>query len=119
MKDALTALERRFAVKADVSDIGLAMDAAYARQIVRELKSVREEFVHEYFSTTFDYANVTAMLRLKRMKAPKDVYQRAMLEGGRIEMLSLMHAYDMDDDEAIAYLTRGRYSREIGAAYEY
>ena len=63
---------------------GFLLDGAYARQIEQELKDVKEEFVHRYFRALFDFINVSALIRLKRLDAGKELMERTLLPGGFI-----------------------------------
>lgn len=119
MKEALEELDRRFSVKVDVSDIPLILDRAYASQITRELENVKEEFVHEFFRATFDFANIGSVIRLKRVSAGKDVFDRALLPGGSIALHTLKKAYDVSLEDAMNMLSRGKYQRELSVALEY
>ncbi len=118
MADALEELDRRFAVRQDASLIGLTLDRAYAAQVNRELADVREGFVRAFFALTFDFANLTAFLRLRRIGAGRDVLARAMLPGGNLPEELLKRAYEAPADEGFAMLARGPLQRELAAAYD-
>lgn len=119
MRLALIELDKRFAVRPDASLIGLTLDAAYGAQIVRELESVKEPFVHEFFAVLIDFANVGAVLRLKRANVGRDVFERAFIPGGSISKDALRRAFEMTVEDAQLALARGKYAHELTAAFEY
>lgn len=119
MAQALEELDRRFAVKEDASLIGLVLDKAYAAQITKALADVKEGFVKEFFSLTFDFANITAFLRLRRMNAGKDMLDRALLQGGTIPLELFKKAFEVSVDDGFVMLSRGKYQRELSVAYDY
>ena len=118
MADALEELDRRFCRPARCVLIGLTLDRAYAAQVNRELEDVREGFVRAFFALTFDFANLTAFLRLRRIGAGRDVLARAMLPGGNLPEELLKRAYEAPADEGFAMLARGPLQRELAAAYD-
>lgn len=118
MRQALEELDRHFAVKKDVSLIGLTLDRAYAQQVMRELEGEKEEFVKAFFEASFDFDNVSALIRLKRAGAPKELFSRAMLPGGSISLSSLKKAIEMNIEDMLLYLSKGKYQRELTGAFE-
>ena len=119
MAQALEELDRRFAVKEDPSLIGLTLDRAYAAQVSRELQDVKESFVREFFSLTFDFANLTAFLRLRRINAGRDLLEKAYLSGGSIPAALFQKAFETTVDDGFSMLIRGPQQRELAAAYDY
>lgn len=119
MKAALTEIDRRFAVKVDVSLIGLLLDGAYARQIERELKDVKEEFVHRYFRALFDFINVSALIRLKRLDAGKELMERTLLPGGDLSFDYLREAYELSMEEMLNLLEKSAYQKEMTPGLEH
>lgn len=119
MREALTAIEKRFSIKPDISYISFALDAAYAKEVTRRAAATKDKNVIEFYRCIFTMNNVTAVLRLKRAGADREVYAQCLTEGGETDMFSLLHTYDMAEDEAMAYLARGSRGRDIAAAYDH
>ena len=119
MEAALTEIDRRFAVKVDVSLIGLLLDGAYARQIERELKDVKEEFVHRYFRALFDFINVSALIRLKRLDAGRELMERTLLPGGDLSFDYLREAYELSMEEMLNLLEKSVYQKEMTPGLEH
>jgi len=119
MRDAVKDLEKHFVVKPDVSLIDITLDAAYSKQVARELKQIDDAFVREYFSAYFDFINIAATVRLKRTGAPREIFERALMYGGSIDRQTLKRAYDIGIAELSAYLARGNYREKVIEAFEY
>lgn len=119
MAKALIEIDKRFAASIDVSLIGLLLDSAYAAQVTRELKDIKEEYVHEYFAAEFDFSNISALIRLKRADAGKELLERAILPGGNIKKDTLRRAYEMGAEEMMEFLLKSQYRKQLSVGFEY
>ena len=119
MAEALTELDRRFAIHPDAALIGLLLDGAYARQIERELKQVEDKSVHAFYRATFDFLNLATLVRLKRREAGRDQLLETLLPGGGIPTQELMSAYDQDMEDMLSFLGNRYYQKELRPALDY
>lgn len=118
MTNALQYIDKQFAVAADPSVIGVALDRAYAKEIRDLVGQMKCELVSSYFTVYFDVSNIIAMLRVRAASAPKDTFERAFLKGGRIEKRTLLDAFDMPDESVLAAAGRGGYAALLADAFE-
>lgn len=119
MRTALNELEKRFAVKPDVSLIGLFLDAAYSKEVARVLEDVDDLFVKQYFAALFDFSNIILLIRMKRANTPKDIFEKSMFAGGTIDATVLKRAYDMDEKDLKDVFAKGAYEKGLTTAFDY
>ncbi len=118
IKKALGYIDRQFAIAADPSVIGVALDRAYAKEIRDLTAQMNNELVTTYFTVYFDLSNIIAMLRVRASGASKDTFDRAFLKGGRIEKRTLLNAFDLPDENVLSAAGRGGYAAILADAYE-
>ncbi len=118
MTDALKYIDKQFAVAADPSVIGVALDRAYAKEIRDLVAQMKNELVTEYFTVYFDLSNILALLRVRAAGAPKETFDRAFLKGGRIEKRTLLDAFDLPNESVLAAAGRGGYTAILSGAFD-
>jgi V/A-type H+-transporting ATPase subunit C len=84
MTAALHYIDRRFAVAADASIIGIALDRAYAKEIRGLLKEMGDPLVTEYFQAFFDLSNFIALMRVRKSGYGKESFERVFVKGGTV-----------------------------------
>lgn len=114
MKEALLYIDKQFAIAADASIIGVAMDRAYAKEIEMLTEQMDDPLVSAYFEAFFDMTNIIALLRVRAAGAGKEAYERACLRGGHISKRTLMDAFDAADDVVVA---KGGYASIFADAF--
>lgn len=118
MKEALLSIDRQFSVKEDVSLIGLYLDAAYAEQLIRIVKDVKENFVKEYIMSYADFVNVLSYIRLRLLSLGKDILKKVLIKGGKIGERTFFDAFDIAWDSVPIYFARRDYEKSLNTAFE-
>ncbi|MEZ4357725.1 MAG: V-type ATPase subunit [Eubacteriales bacterium] len=118
MKEALLLLDRQFSVKEDVSLIGLYLDAAYATQLLRIVKDVKEDFIKEYITAYIDFTNVLSYIRLRILNSGKDMLFKVLIKGGKIGEKMFLDLFNTDWDSVAGYLARQGYEKPLKTAFE-
>ncbi|MFA5674908.1 MAG: V-type ATPase subunit [Christensenellales bacterium] len=117
MKEALTYIDSQFAVAADASIVGVALDRAYAKDVTRQTQKLGNPLVSEYFRVFFDLTNIIALLRVRASKADKAVFERAYLYGGEISRRVLSDAFETADESFLSSAAKGAYSSVLAEAF--
>lgn len=118
MKEALSYIDKQFAIATDPSIIGVALDRAYAKEIAALVEKMDDPLVKDYFTAYFDLSNIIAMLRVRAAGAPKDTFERAILKGGKLDKSTLLDAFDTSDEGFVAAAAKGKYADIIAGAFE-
>ena len=118
MKEAMQFIDKRFAVAADASVVGVAMDRAYAKQIEELLPQLGDELVTKYFNAFFDISNITAFMRVRASGHTKESFEAACLHGGTINKRTFSDAFDLADESVPAALAKGDYTAVLAPAFE-
>lgn len=107
MKEALSYIDNQLAAAPDASIVAVALDRAYAKDIMRLVKRLGFALVTEYFQAFFDLTNIIALLRVRAASASKAYYDRAHLKGGKLSKRMLLDAFDIADDGFLAAAAKG------------
>ena len=124
LPDTMTAglhyIDRKFAVAADASVIGIALDRAYAKEIRGLLGELGDPLVTEYFQTFFDLSNFIALMRVRASDYGRESFERVFVKGGTIDRYVFVKAFDVADENILA-ATLGSDTRRVlaGAFAEY
>lgn len=117
MHKALISLDRQFAVKEDVSLIGLYLDSAYAAQIQRCLKNVKSDFIKDYMRAFADFTNVISFIRLRLLNFGKEMLKRVYISGGRFEEKTFMELYEASFVSLSRFFAKNEYEKPMNAAF--
>lgn len=117
MKEALAYIDRQFAIAADASIVGVALDRAYAKEIESLTLKLSDPLVSAYFTAYFDMTNIIALLRVRAAKADKATFDRACLRGGNISKRTLTDAFDVSDDAFLPAVGAGGYTDILADAF--
>ncbi len=117
MKEALYYIDSQFAVAADASIVGVALDRAYAKDVLHHTEKLGNTLVSEYFQAFFDLTNIIALLRVRVLKAEKASFERAYLYGGKISKRELSDAFDAADESFLSSAAKGGYADVLAEAF--
>lgn len=117
MTAAMVELDKAFTVRPDISLVDMTLDRAYSLEVKRRLEEVKESFVHQYYAAFFDYANMFAVIRVKRVGGGKDMLEKALMECGAIPLSMMRKAFEMSEDEMLTFFADCKY--HPSAAIEY
>ena len=118
MKEAMQFIDKRFAVAADASIVGVAMDRAYAKQIKELLEQFDDELVRKYFEAFFDLSNIINFMRVRVSKHSKESFEDTYMHGGKIDKRTFSEAYDLADESVPAALAKGDYWAVLSPAFD-
>ena len=118
MKEAMLFIDKRFAVAADASVVGVAMDRAYAKQIEELLPQLCDELVTKYYNAFFDISNITTFMRIRQSGHTKESFEDTYLHGGTIDKRTFSDAFELADESIPAALAKGEYSAVLAPAFE-
>ncbi|MEL7609343.1 MAG: V-type ATPase subunit [Bacillota bacterium] len=118
MKEALISLDRQFSVKEDVSLIGVFLDSAYARQLQRAVKGVRDGFIKDYMAAYADITNVISFIRLRLLNMGKETLKKVFIEGGAFEEKAFFEAFESGLDSISHYFAKRGFERSLNAAFD-
>jgi V/A-type H+-transporting ATPase subunit C len=118
MTDALTYIDKQFAIETDPSVIGVALDRAYAKEIRDLVAEMKNDLVTQYFTVYFDISNIIALMRVRAAGAAKETFERAFLKGGSLEKRTLLDAFDLPDESVLTAAGRGGYASILADAFE-
>lgn len=88
-----TALET-FSRSRDPQEIDIILDKACFADMLSEAEKLENDFVSEYLSLLIDLANMSALVRLRRMKQQRAAFSGIFIEGGKVNRSKLEAAYD-------------------------
>ncbi len=117
MKEALQYIDKQFAVAADVSIIGVALDRAYAKEIEILLPQMNDTLVTEYFSAYFDMANIIVFMRVRSSGHSKESFDNAYLRCGNIEKRVFSDAFELADESIFGTVVKGAFATALSPAF--
>ncbi|MGE5496346.1 MAG: V-type ATPase subunit [Burkholderiales bacterium] len=117
MKDALGAIDKQFAVAADVSVVGSMLDRAYSKEVSELVRELGNELVSRYFTAYFDLSNIIAFMRVRAFYG-RDSFDNAFLEGGSIDKKTFIDAFELSDENVLSAVVKGEYARVLSGAVE-
>jgi V/A-type H+-transporting ATPase subunit C len=117
MKEALGAIDKQFAVAADVSVVGSALDRAYSKEVSGLVRELDNELVSRYFTAYFDLSNIIAFMRVRAFYG-RDSFDNAYLEGGSIDKKTFIDAFELSDENVLGAVVKGEYARVLSGAVE-
>mgnify|MGYP000934663805 CR=1 FL=1 len=118
MTEALQYIDRQFTAAADASIVGVALDRAYAKEIVSLLPQMKNPLVSAYFTAFFDMSNIIALLRVRAAGLPRESYERVVTHGGSIDKRTLSEAFDLPNESLLAAVAKGSYYDVLAPAFE-
>lgn len=118
MKEAMEYIDKRFAVAADASIVGVAMDRAYAKQIEELLGQFDDELVRKYFVAFFDLSNIINFMRVRVSKHSKESIDDTYMHGGTIDKRTFIEAYELADESIPGILAKGDYAAVLAPVFE-
>jgi V/A-type H+-transporting ATPase subunit C len=114
MRSALLAIDRMFAVEADLSLIDVTLDRAWAQEVADRIRDKeKRSFVQKYFGMFFDMENILLLLRARDAGLAHDLFARALFPEGNISKTTLDKAYDLLGEELKDVFARGRHAGGI------
>lgn len=117
MKEALTFIDRQFAVAADVSVIGVTLDRAYSAEVSGLVRDMGDPLVTSYFNAYFDISNIIAFMRTRAFYG-RESFEAVYLEGGSIDRRTFAEAFELTDESVFSAVARGDYAALLSAAIE-
>jgi len=99
--EMLSALLNDFSDKKEPGRIDVLADKFYAQRLAELAEEAELELVDTYAKDAVDLYNLSMLFRLKKMEAPVEMFQEAVLTGGRIYQPQLISRY-FDTVDAIA-----------------
>ena len=121
LPDTMTAglhyIDRKFAIAADASIIGIALDRAYAKEIRGLLKEMNDSLVTEYFQAFFDLSNFIALMRVRKSDYSRESFERVFVKGGTIDRSVFAKAYDAAEENVLAAALPSGYRHAMNAAF--
>ena len=117
MKEALGFIDKQFSVATDISVIGIALDRAYAKEIILLIDEMNNPLIRDYFQAYFDLSNIIAFMRVRQSSHDKDSFEKAYLKGGAIEKRIFSEAFESSDDHLLGTLIKGDYASGLAAAF--
>ena len=118
MKAALKFIDKQFLSNADVSVVGIALDRAYAREIVAFSDKLNDPLIGEYLKAYFDLSNILAFMRIKISGNSKEAFANAYLHGGSTSLRKFSEAFDSSDDSVLNAVVKIDYARFMADAIE-
>lgn len=118
MKEALLYIDKQFAIAADVSIIGVALDRAYAKEITGLVKEMDDALVTEYFNAYFDLSNIIAFMRVRISGHRKESFDDSYLWGGSIEKRTFSEAFELADESIFSAVVKGEFAAALAPAYD-
>jgi len=120
LPDTMTAgmhyIDRKFAVAADASIVGIALDRAYAKEIRNLLEEMKDPLVTEYFQTFFDLSNFIALMRMRASEYGRESFERVFVKGGTIDKSTFAKAFDTADESVLAATLPSDYRSALAPA---
>jgi len=118
MKEAMNFIDKRFAVAADASVVGVAFDRAYAKEIEELLPMMGDELVTKYFNAFFDLSNIINFMRVRVSGHTKESFEDAYLRCGTIDKRTFSEAFELSDESVLAAVAKGDYADVLAAAFD-
>jgi V/A-type H+-transporting ATPase subunit C len=120
LPDTMTAgmhyIDRKFAIAADASIVGIALDRAYAKEIRGLLREFGDPLVTEYFQAFFDLSNFIALMRVRASDYNRESFERVFVKGGTIDRSVFAKAFDVADENVLAAALTGEARSAMGLA---
>ena len=118
MKEAMAFIDKRFAVAADASIVGVALDRAYAKQVEELLPKMDDELVTKYFHAFFDLSNIISFMRIRVSGHKKESFEDAYLRGGTIDKRTFSEAFELANESVLAAVAKGSYQDILSPAFD-
>lgn len=119
IKDAIIATEKVFEDNNDPQKIDIVLDKLMFEHMMNLAKDLKIDFITDYVKLNIDYANIKAMLRLKKQgktsKALKDVYA----SGGAVDIKLLSRSIDEPMDSIISKFQTTNYKEVMKNGVEH
>lgn len=78
----------------DPQDIDFVLDRACYKQMLNDVKKMKEPFLEEMVRRQIDSVNASLFVRFRRMGKPWSSYKENFIEGGNIELQVFVSCYD-------------------------
>lgn len=83
-----------FSRSRDPQEIDIILDKACFADMLSEAEKLENAFVSEYLRLLIDIANMSALVRLRRMKQQRAAFSGIFIEGGNVDRSKLEAMYD-------------------------
>ena len=93
IKEAMEEAIEGYAKNKDPQEIDIVLDKACYRDMLAAAETCGNEFVVEYVRLLIDILNINTFVRLRKIKKPETFLQKVFLEGGKIDLKTLVDSY--------------------------
>lgn len=115
---AASAAVEAYAKTKNPQQIDLILDRACYAEMLREASATGNDYVEGLVRAKIDLVNVSMAIRVLRMKsgdAGRALLEDSLLDGGRLDKNSLLHAFFLGEEALLSYLGGTDYSRVADA----
>ena len=94
IKEAMEEAIEGFAKNKDPQEIDIILDRACYRDMLKAAEAEGNDFVVGYVKLLIDILNINTFVRLRKIKKPETFLQKVFLEGGQIDLKTLLDSYN-------------------------
>ncbi len=94
LRDAILETIEAYGKGRDPQEIDILLDKACYREMLKAAAEAENQFVTEYVQTLIDILNVQTYVRVRQVGKPVDFLQKVFLEGGKVELSTLVELYE-------------------------
>ena len=93
LRDAVLDTVEAYGKSRDPQEIDILLDRACYKEMLKEAEAAYNEFVTGYVKLLIDILNVQTFVRVKQIGKPAEFLAKVFLEGGRVDLSTLMELY--------------------------
>ena len=93
LRDSILETIEAYGKTRDPQEIDILLDKACYKEMLKEAETAGNDFVTGYVKLLIDISNVQTFVRVKQIGKPAEFLGKVFLEGGRIDLATLMELY--------------------------
>ncbi|MBR5489439.1 MAG: V-type ATPase subunit, partial [Firmicutes bacterium] len=93
LRDSILEAVEAYGKSRDPQEIDVLLDKACYKEMLAEAEAADNSFVTSYVKLLIDILNVQTFVRVKQIGKPVEFLEKVFLEGGRIDLMTLMELY--------------------------
>lgn len=93
LRDSILETIEAYGKTRDPQEIDILLDKACYKEMLKEAEAAGNDFVTGYVKLLIDISNVQTFVRVKQIGKPAEFLGKVFLEGGRIDLATLMELY--------------------------
>ncbi|WP_461205507.1 V-type ATP synthase subunit C [Clostridium sp. DL1XJH146] len=110
MREAIEKVEKLIEGEYDPQDIDIILDNYMYKHILSAAREINEEYLMKYIKINIDLINIKTLLRVKKQNKGRDFLKKVLIEGGSIDLDTLISMLNESFENIISRLDHTDYN---------